>query len=810
MLKNYFAVAIRNLMRHKMNSLINITGLAIGMASCALIVMYVQYELSYDDSHHKRDRIYRVLRETRGDDGSVTVHPGISGPLGPALVKDFPEVEEAVRVSGLGDVWTEYGGQIYHHVDHGFWTGDPNFLHVFDFPLVKGDRNTALDEPFSLVITEETALRYFGNEDPIGKVIAVDDHVRPGNHIVTGVIEIPENSSLRFDMITSSTRPSPHDWSRNSWERWRITSVRPVRAFIVLKEGQSARALEAKLPAFMERYMGKEVRQRNTYRLQPLNRVHLHTGVDYVGDWGWESATVDYGDIHTIQLFSAVGGLILLIACVNFMNLSTARSASRAKEVGMRKVLGAFRIQLIQQFLGEAILLSLVAFLLALGLVILALPEFSAFAGKDLLSAGSMYHWLYIPGLVVFVGLLAGSYPAFFLSAFAPASVLKGSLNAGVKGAALRKGLVVFQFTMSVLLIIGTVMVYRQLTYVQNKKLGFNRENLIRMPIYRSDQARMTLVRRHEAVKDEFLVHPSVLTATSHRLPMGEIGGTPRTVILENGEIYEVLVQEADEDFLDTFGIEVIEGRTFPKGTYEGNEIILNEAALKQFGWEREHAIGKEVHRLHSHLGPVIGVVTDFHSQSLHLKIRPLIIFNRTRVSQFLTVRVHSGNLPETIAFLEKTWKELLPERPFQYDFVDEKLNQLYREEVKLAQLMATFSLLAVFVACSGLFGLAAYTVEQRTKEIGVRKVLGASVCNLSLLLSWEFVKLVLWSNLIAWPVAYVTIQGWLENFAYRVDMVWWVFGSSAVLALFAAFMAVGYQAVSAALTNPVDALRHE
>ena len=696
MLRNYLTVAIRNLIRHKAYTFINIAGLAIGMASCALILLYIQHELSYDDFHSKGDRIYRVWRETQNEHGNTTFNPGISGPFAPALKKDFPEVEDVVRLGAIDETYVKYGEKIHHHARGAIWLGDPTFLSVFDFPLVKGDRETALEEPFSMVMTHKTAQRYFGNKDPIGQVIPIESNTHPGDYTVTGVIQMPENSSMQFDMIFSLKTPTSNTWFQENKTEWQpLNNIRPSQAVIALRRGENAKSLETKLPAFMEQHMGKDIREKNTYRLQPLNRIHLYTQVDYKSRSGFEGAALVYGDMNTIYLFSAIAGSIILIACINFMNLATARSTSRAKEVGLRKVSGAYRFQLIQQFLGEAILLTVLAFVLALGMVELTLPKFSTFVGKELMVERNIYHLLTIPGLVALVGLLAGSYPAFFLSAFEPVAVLKGHSKTGKKGTRLRKGLVVLQFTMSIVLIIGTVMIYRQLNYIQSRKLGFDEEYMVRMPIFIRDRAKKTdertyLIHRYQTIKQAFLEHPNILAATAYRMPMGTWGGISRKVKTESGETFEMLFQDADETFLNTFGIDLIAGRnisdTRPEKDGRQYDLLMNEAAVKQLGWSQP--LGKRLPFGRTGNGTLIGIMKDFHSQSLHQEIRPLIITNKRALFRYMAVKIQSENISETIAFLGETWKEFLPDRPFDFVFVDESLNQLYNEDQKVGQLV--------------------------------------------------------------------------------------------------------------------------
>ena len=817
MFKNYLTIAIRNIARYKVYSFINIAGLAIGMACCALILLYVQHDLRYDAFHSKGDRIYRVLRETRGEDGSVTFRAGISGPFAPALMKDFPEVENAVRIIGSPGLWTRYEGERLFHERRPWLLVESDFFTMFDFPFVKGDPATALRDPGSMVISEAAAQQYFGSENPIGKIITLELGGEFTNYelVVAGVVRVPENTTLQFDMVATATLLNHEEWIKGRWETWDANyHVRPFRAYVLLREGVDPKVLEAKLPDFMERYMGSETRANNAYHLQPLKRIYLYTHADYEG----EIVGGNYADIQNVYLFSGIAFLILLIACVNFMNLATARSANRAKEVGLRKVSGAYRFQLIRQFLGEAILLSFLAFVLALGLVELTLPKFSVFVGKDLAPQRHISHLIAVPGLVAFIGLLAGCYPAFFLSGFEPVSVLKGRVKTGLRGTLIRKGLVVFQFAMSILLIIGTVMVYRQLSFMQDKKLGFEKERVINLPILSAtDWSKEEVTERYETVKQAFLAHPDILKATAYRYDLGSgAGGLTRELRTENGLVYEMVEQRSDEDFLETFEIALIAGRNFSSGDKvllnsdeRSRGVLLNETAVRLLGWK--DPIGKQLFPIQSIAGcTVIGVVQDFHSQSLREEIKPLFLYYGPTLFWTLGLKIRGENLPETLAFMEKTWKQFVPEKPFEFSFLDDSLNQLYQDEMRVGQLVGTFALLAILVACLGLFGLSAFTAEQRTKEIGVRKVLGASVRSIILLLSKEFAGLVLIANLIAWPVAYFAVGDWLQNFAYRVDVAWWVFALAGVTALLIALGTVGYQALRAALSNPIEALRYE
>lgn len=816
MFKNYLTIAIRNLTRHKIYSVINIAGLAIGMACCVIILLYVQHELSYDQFHQNTDRIYRVLRETRSNNGTPTIQAGTSGPLGPTLAEEFPEIESAVRMSGYGDfTWMRYQNKQHNHPLKSCLLVDTNMLDMFHFPLIYGNKETALKNPQSLVITQTVARLYFNDDDPTGRVVTIQSPWARGDFTITGVIDLPETSALQFNMLVSENTGTPDGWLRDLWKNWKGTyRLRPIQTFIKLREGEDPKTLEAKLPTFMAQHMGQEVEAYNTYHLQPFSRIHLYNNIDYSHlnfDFSSEFLQFQYGNIQNVYLFAAIAFLVLAIACVNFMNLSTARSTNRAREVGVRKAAGAHRLQLMQQFLSESMLLAFMAFILAIVLVILILPYFNAFLDIHMSPHENLSVAASIFGCMIFAGLLAGIYPAFFLSAFNPIDVLKGRLTSGQqRGSHLREGLVVFQFAISILLIIGTATIYRQLNYLQTKDLGFNKEHLVTLPIFRIDRMKKTdyntlLAARYQTVKDAFLAHPNVKHATVHRMEMGTDGGVLREVNLENGQVHQALMQESDADYLKTFEIKMVTGTPFVGDHRQTNQalFILNETAAKQFGLS--DPIGKRVGA-----GTVVGIMKDFHGRPLHEKIRPMIVRNLTRFLNYLTLRVDKNHLPETMAFLEKTWKQFLPDQPFEYAFVDERLNSIYKFEMKVGQLAGIFSLLAIFVACLGLLGLASFSATQRTKEIGVRKVLGASTSHIVLLLSKDFVKWVLIANLLAWPTAYFVVQSWLNNFAYQVPLEIWVFALSSIIACIIALSTIGFQAIRAANTNPIEALRDE
>jgi putative ABC transport system permease protein len=785
------------------------------MACCVLIMLYIENEFSYDQHHKNADHIYKILRKTHSVGGDRSISQGTSGALGPNLRNDFSEVREAVRIwNTWGGVWMKYGDKSFRQA---FCLADANILDVFTFPLVKGDLATVLKEPFSVLITEEMVQKYFDDEDPIGKVISVEGRYFAGDYTITGILQnIPRNSSpswktgLRFDFLTSTAIVS-RGGVRAPWEGWnRESSWFPVKTYVMLQKGHSPEALEQKLPDFMARYMGAEVRERNTYHLQPLTRIHLYSNVDY--------GRPGTGGITFVYLLGVIALFILVIASINFTNLATARFTTRTREVSMRKVAGAHWFQLVQQFLSESILLSFLSLLLAIGLVELVLPAFNAFSGKDLSLIIDLRMSVLsgLLGFTILVGLLAGSYPAYFLSSLQPVAAAKGDLKTGSKGFWFRRGLVVFQFSISILLIIGTAVVHRQVEYIQHKDLGFQKEHMLLLPIFSQDRASQTesegpLSKKYNLVKQAFLGHPNVLKASASAV-YGTAGGWQVGMVRpegHDGNEFRMPVLGVDEDFLDTYGIKLLAGRHFSSDIASDltEAFILNETAVKRLGWT--NPIGKQL-EWKARKGTVIGVIKDFHHQSLRQEIGPITLCMWRPKFGFLSLRIRSEDIPVTMDFLKKTWKRFLPNRPFKAGYLEANLNGRYGADVRFSQISSVFSLLAIFISCLGLFGLVSFNVEQRTREIGIRKVLGASVSSVVFMLTQESVKWVLAANVIAWPVAYYAMSKWLEGFVYRVDLEVWLFLLGGALALVIALATVSYQAVRASTANPVDALRYE
>jgi putative ABC transport system permease protein len=793
MIRNYLKVALRNMKKHKGYTFINIAGLALGMACSLLILLHVQDELSYDRFHQKADRIYRVVAEENRS-GSIVRLAAVAPIIAEKMAEDFPEILKIVRLDKNFFPLLRSGQSTY--VEPAIFYADAAFFEIFDFPLAKGDPKRALIEPYSLVITEAMAKKYFGDRDPLGEIVTLDN-IR--DYKVTGVLKaIPRNSHLRLEFLASLITLKTED--KNYGKIW--SAPRSAYTYILLPKGYDYRRLEEKLRGLILRQVSEKLARNWKFLLQPLRSIHLHSHLNFEIE--------PNGDIRYVYIFSVVAVFILLIACMNFMNLATARSAQRAKEVGVRKVLGAVRRQLARHFLGESFLVTLLALPLALLLLQMALPLFNSLAGKRLIIGFSHNPFLYL-GLIAIslcVGTISGSYPAFFLSAFHPTEVLKGKIRAGAKSSTFRKALVIVQFAISITLVAGTLIIQKQLDFVRNERLGFDKEHIVVLPLYDPETREQFTV-----IKNEILKNPGVVSVSGATGIPGRPSGIGAFVPEGLSEKDAVTVRHflVDPDYLKTFGIKVKEGRNFarefPTDTTEA--ALINETAAAKLGWES--ALGK---KLLSHDGTyrVIGVVEDFHFRSKHEKIEPLVlnVLPDNRFAYVISVKTHPGNIPATLADLQNIWKKISPRRPFEYFFLDEEVDKLYGNEEKLSQIFGVFSALAILIACLGLFGLASFLAEQRTKEIGIRKVIGSSLSGIVLLLTREFTTGVAAANLIAWPVAYFAMNRWLQSFAYRISIGLGEFFLSGLLALAIALATVSYQAVRAALANPVDSLRYE
>ena len=802
MFGKYLKIAIRNLLKFKMFSLLNISGLAIGIACCILIFLYIQDEIGYDLFHKKSDRIYRVLRERKTSSGGSHTPSGTSGALAPALLKDFPEIQRAIRMWSQ-DTWIKYEDKWFHQE---FMMTDPDIFEIFTLPFTKGDPKTALVKPYSVVLTKEMADKYFPSENPIGRIITVDHRYFRGDYKITGILkDVPVNSTIQFDFLASS---ASSEWRQTQfgrvWERWDPEkSWRPIETFILLKQGVLPAKLEQKLSDFMDRYMGEEVRAHNIYHLQPINRIHLYSQVDY--------GMTMYSDVSYIYLLSILAFFIFFIACLNFMNLSTARSTHRATEVAMRKVVGANRRILIAQFLGESFFLSLLALVLALILAALSLPAFNAFTLKTLsLNIQNISLLVGLVSIAVLVGLVAGIYPAFVLSAFQPIDILKGGkLVAGKNSSRFRMGLVIFQFSISVICIIGTITIFNQMAYIKNKDLGFNKDQVIALGLYSTDRS---LTSNYQAIHQEFLKHSNILSATaSHSLPGG--GWEERWEVYPEGgrtDRWQMNLLAVDEDFLEFFEIEIKEGRNFLKGSESDatSAYILNETAVKQLGWKKP--IGKRF-EWNERPGKVIGVIEDFHLRSLHNKIGPVFVCMWVPKWNYISLKIKRDNMANTLSFVENQWNQLIPNRSFDFYFLDEYIEKWnYETEIKLEKIIQLLAFITIFVACMGLFGLTCFTVQRRTQEMSIRKVLGASTDKILWLLVREFLGLILFANIIAYPIAFFAMERWLQNFYYRVDVDLITLLLSSAISVLIGLLTIGYHTIKTARLNPIRHLRHQ
>lgn len=803
MIKNYLKVAIRNIIKHKGFSAINIVGLAIGIACSVLIWIFVVHELSYDKFHEKADRIYRVaIRASIGDTKINQTYS--SSATFKKLLEDFPEIETGVKFLGLGKTPIVLGEKTYY--ESRFFAVDSTFFDVFTFPLLQGNPKTVLADPNKMVVSRDTALKYFGSVDVVGKILKAYFSYGPGSvdFEITGVSEnVPANSHFHYDLLVSSaTFPSfinNTGWTSNNF----IT-------YVVLKDGISQVWFNEQLKEFTRRNMGGErfdewVAKGNSweYFVQPIAQIHLTS--DLNGEFEAN------GNQTYVYIFSVISLIILLIACINFMNLSTAKSSVRAKEVGMRKVVGSGRSRLIVQFLSESVLLSIIALAIGIGIVIVLMPLYRNLIGREL-ELPFLGNFVVIPallGLGLVVGIISGSYPAFFLSSFKPITALKGNKTSGKSDSWMRNILVIFQFTISIFLIIGTLTVQQQLKFFQNKKLGFDKEQVL--VIQNPGALGDNLI----PFKQDLRKHSSIINVSgSNTLPgksFSNIGFGAEGV----DESFTLNLCVCDYDFLDTLKLEMVQGRFFSRDFgSDSDAAVINEKAAALLGWD--NPIGKRINNWAENRGnfTIIGVIKDYHYESLHQEIRPQALFlsggyYRSGES-YISMRLNTANISATMGYIENAWKNFASNKPYEYSFLDEDYDRLYMNENQTRKLFAVFSFLAIFIACLGLFGLASFIADRKTKEIGIRKVLGASVPGIVKILNTSFVRWVLIANLIAWPFAWYVMSRWLQNFAYRIDLSWWLFVLAAVMALFVALLTVSFQTVKAALKDPVDSLRYE
>ncbi|MTI32855.1 ABC transporter permease [Xanthovirga aplysinae] len=804
MIKNYLKIALRNLLKHRFYSLLNLLGLAVGMACCLLIFFYVQFEMNYDSHHPKIDRLYRVYLDftLRGEDKKEAI---LSYPAAEALKNDFPEVKQSTRIRKWFSGLIKYKDNS-HKIEKTAYS-DPSLLEMFSIPLIKGDPKTALSEPNTLIIDEETASKIFVNEDPLGKTILLDNR---RNYKVSGVFEnIPEQShfhySVFYSMAARKVRPNDQSWMSSNF----IT-------YIELNENASAKELEGKLEDLVNNYVKPEFEQklgvnleeniqggnRLNFKLQPVKDIHLKSSM--------LAEHEPNGSMTVIYVFSAIAILILLIACINYMNLATACSVERAKEVGIRKTMGALGKQLVGQFLSESLLLSILSLCLAIGLVELSLPAFNQLAEKSI----STHYWnnwpllLSIGGIILLVGIISGSYPAFYLSAFNPVKVLKGSLNKSSKTGNFRSSLVVFQFGVSIFLLVATTVIYKQLGFIQNADPGFNKEQVLIL------HDAYALGNQVQPFKEELLRSSLFKSGTvSGYLPLPSpdksmSGYSPEGQQSENG-LFNMRQFYTDYDYVKTFGMKLVQGRFFsPDFPSDSSAIVINEVAVKKLGYV--NPLGKKAYPNGDKEGKtIIGVVKDFNYESMREDISPLA-FYLGRSTGNISFRIDGNRASEAITLLESQWKQMAPGEPFQYSFLDDRFNKVYQEDQRTGEIVAVFSGLAIFIACLGLFGLAAFTAEKRRKEIGIRKVLGSSIQAIVVLLSKDFVKLVLIAFVIASPIAWWVMNDWLQAFAFRTSLGPGVFAIAGLLSFLVAWITMSYHAIKAATDDPVNSIRYE
>lgn len=790
MLKNYFLTALRSLRRNKLHASINIVGLAIGMTCCILIILFIQFELGYDRHNKNASRVYRLAVDLEANDWAISAFP-----LGALLKDNFPEVEQYARIKPI-EIFVQNGANLVKHKEKIFYA-DSTVFDVLDIKMLKGNPVNALAKINSIVLTPERARAYFGDEDPVGKTLTRVDN--KAEYVVTGIFEpLPSNSHVHMNMMLSSENFNM--MRANAEGAWNYLTNHYT--YLVLPENFDYVTFEKTISKFLDKYHElKPGDTPNVLRLQPLTDIHLHSnrGLEVEAN----------GNMNTVYILSAIAFFILVIACINFMNLTTAQSLKRAREVGVRKVVGSKRSHLVFQFLSESVLISLIALALASVLLGIVVPKFNELSGKQLVlnPIENITVVLAFVGISGVVGLIAGLYPAFFLSGFNPTTVLKGNFATNLGGQAMRKGLVVFQFAIAFVIMVGTYVVHSQLDYMRTKDMGFEREQtlIVKMPGDSVGSA---------AIKNEMKRLASVQNVTQFIEIPGKMVRTTSIWYegVKDNVAENLYVFSGDVDLIETMGMKLKAGRYFEEGTKQfGKEFVLNETAVKHFGWKEEEAIGKMIDfgERGPEPGKVIGIVEDFHFKDLHETIDPLVMYLEPQYEGcFMAMKLKAGNVTNAVAEVQGVWKQYLPQHEFEYQFLDESFNSLFDQEKRLSTLFTIFSGLAILISCLGLFGLASFTMEQNRKSVAIHKVMGASVSNILYMMSRDFLKLVVIGMAVASPVAYYAMTKWLQGFAYSVGFGWLVFLYAAAVALLVAFITVSYHSLKAARTNPVNSLK--
>lgn len=803
MILSYLKQTWRSLVKNKTYSILNIVGLSAGLICFAFIAVWVTDELSYDKFNKNYSRIVRLTGVAKTESG-ISASAVSSAPMAKALKDDYPEVENTVRFDLREEIVRLKDQQI---LQDGILITDPSFFEVFSFHLSRGNVSTALSEPYSIVLTTSTAKKYFGDSDPMGQVLTINMNDSAGlgaQYKVTGIMpDPPKNAHFTFNMLASFKTVEVANPDVLTVDGWGDASF---YTYLLLKKGVDHKKFSEKITQFYGKYIGERYdvwKSIYFYKLQPLADIHLKSQLEY------EIAAT--GSITNVYIFSTIGFLILLLAGINYMNLATARSVSRVKEVSVRKVVGAVRRQLTMQYLMEAIITSLIALAFSLLACYLLQPLFFQLTGKDFSPFESPFLIIFLIAVTILLGVLSGIYPAFIISGFKPARVLKGSFKSGTKGVLLRRSLLVSQFMITIILVSGIIIINSQMSYIRHKDLGYNKDALLFLRVHGNTE----VINGFNAFKNELANSPwiSGITTSNSLLIAGLGSGGAKTVDI-SGNPLQVNTSRlrVDADYIDVHGIRLLAGNDFTSTSVTDTirQIILNEQAIKRFGWkDAESAIGKPF-EMGNQKGIVRGVVNDFHYNSLQQAIDPLAIYPIEGRFSRITVKVDLSKVDKSIAFIEKTWKKYFPTALFDYNFMDEQIGEQYAAEKRFAKIFLYFSVLSLLIACLGLYGLTAYSASQKVKEIGVRKVLGATVKNLAFMLSRDFLKLVLLAFVIGVPIAWYIMNNWLRDFAYRIDISWWMFGTAGLLVLVIAIITVSFQVIKAAVANPIKSLRTE
>ena len=802
MLKNYLKIAYRYFIRHKLFSFINVFGLAIGLSICIIISLWVKRELSYDRFHENAHRIYRVERELFRDN-LYSRWPITGGAYKQALINDYPQIENAVRFWRREFSIKDHKGFVRRQE---LFAVDNSVFKIFDFGLERGDEQTALAEPMTVVLTRENASKYFGTDDAVGKSLSFEWQGKQVDFKVTGILkDVPENSHIHFNMLMSIA-----SYPEERFANWRSNYL---YTYVMVRENTSKHDLEEKLKAFVSQRLephygdllgqGPGIHEVLKMELFPITDIHLHPSVNWEVEPG--------GNISSVYIFSTIAVLILIIACINFMNLSTARASKRAKEVSLRKTMGAGKNQLRGQFIQESVLLALISLVLAFVLSSLFIPACNRIFVENL----SLSFILHLKDLIILigatfaVGILAGLYPAFYLTKFEPAGVLKGGPLTGGRKPAFRRNMVVIQFVISTTLIIGMFTIYKQMKFVQTRSLGFDKENVVILPV-RSQQ----IVQSYDSFRNELMDNAQIVSVSaSSEIPGDSHYSNGGVFYRESNVSANVIFFTSDYDYVDTYRMEILAGRGFSRdfSTDKEGTIILNEAAAQKIGWTPEEAVGKKLKGAFSTAATeVVGVVKNFNFRSLRREVEPVVLLLVPNYIRAISVRILPGDFGKTLNFIQQKWEDAFPGELFEFSFLDSRINELYEREKKMQNIFIVFSSLSILVACLGLLGLAAFTAEVRTKEIGIRKALGASAGSVTFLLSKEFIKWIILANIVAWPIAYYAMNKWLQNFAYKANIGWFIFLFSGFITLFIAIFTFIFQALKAAYANPADSLRYE